>query len=235
MSTAERPLDDLDGLHATDGVDGTDGARPVLWTGDLGTLHEQSRRALLEILRGPYLSGRRRPQLWAALLADETAIRSRLHDLFLDLVIEPVDEFAFARKVRTDDVDVPTLLRSESLTFLDTAMLLVLRQLLLAAPGDGRVIVGQDEIYERLDVYRTGDESTFRRNLNAAWGRMTNRFRVLHTIDGQGGDEQRAEISPVIKVVLDHDTVVALTAEYEQRASGASHRPDEPADDEAPT
>ena len=32
-----------------------------LWEGDHGTLHESSRRALLEVLKGPYLSGSRRP------------------------------------------------------------------------------------------------------------------------------------------------------------------------------
>ncbi|TYL55305.1 DUF4194 domain-containing protein [Nocardioides sp. BGMRC 2183] len=188
-------------------------AKPTLWTGDLGTLQEQSRRALLEIVKGPYLSGARRPQLWAALLADEDSIRAQLHNLFLDLVLDPVDEFAFVRKVRTTELDVPSPLRTESLTFLDTAMLLVLRQLMLAAPGEQRVIVGQSEIYERLDVYRTGDRSTFARNLNAAWNRMLNKFRVLHSVG-----EDRAEISPVVKFLLDHDLVVALTGEYRRIA-----------------
>ncbi|QOR69186.1 DUF4194 domain-containing protein [Ruania alkalisoli] len=188
-----------------------------LWSEDLGTLAEQSRRALLEIVRGPYLSGQRRPVLWAALIADEHAIRSRLHDLFLDLVIDRVDEFAFARKVRTTEIDVPSPMRTESLNFLDTAMLLVLRQLLLASPGESRVIVGQDEVYERLMVYRTGDEKTFRGNLNGAWGRMANRFRVIHVVE-----EDRAEISPVLKFILDHDRVRALTEQFQNIAAGAT-------------
>lgn len=193
----------------------------TLWTGDTGTLHEQSRRVLLELLRGPYLSGARRPQLWAALLADEETIRSRLHDLFLDLVVDPVDEFAFTRKARTTELDAPSALRAENLTFLDTAMLLVLRQLLLAAPGERRVIVGQKEVYERLDVYRTSDESTFARNLNASWGRMMNKFRVIHA----AGDE-RAELSPVLKFLVDHDLVVELTDQYTRLA--AAHGDTEP-------
>ncbi|MDQ6527393.1 DUF4194 domain-containing protein [Nocardioides sp. LHD-245] len=192
-------------------------AEARLWSEDLGTLAEQSRRALLEIVRGPYLSGQRRPVLWAALIADEHAIRSRLHDLFLDLVIDRVDEFAFARKVRTTEIDAPSPMRTESLNFLDTAMLLVLRQLLLASPGESRVIVGQDEVYERLMVYRTGDEKTFRGNLNGAWGRMANRFRVIHVVE-----EDRAEISPVLKFILDHDRVRALTEQFQNLAEGAT-------------
>lgn len=192
-----------------------------LWQGDTGTLHEQSRRALLRLLQGPYLSGTSHPQLWAALVADERAIRSRLHDLFLDLVVDPVDEFAFTRKVRTRDLDVPQALRSERLTFADTVMLLVLRQLLLSAVGERRVIVGQDEVFERLAVYRDGDEVTYQRNLNAAWNRMKNRFRVVHDV----GDE-RVEISPVVKFLVDENQVAALTAVYAGLAQGTTVEPE---------
>lgn len=191
-----------------------------LWEGDHGTLHESSRRALLEVLKGPYLSGSRRPQLWAALLADEQSIRSRLHDVFLDLVIDRDDEFAFTRKVRAPDLEVPSAVRAEGLTLVDTAMLLVLRQLLLAAAGEPRVIVGKDDVFERLLVYRTGDAATYQRTLNAAWGRMMNRFRVIHPVD-----EDRAEISPVVKFIVDHDLARSLTEEYRRLAEGSA--PDE--------
>ena len=53
--------------------DDTPDATPRLWTGDTGRLHDQSRRALLRLLQGPYLSGRAQPQLWSALVADEAA------------------------------------------------------------------------------------------------------------------------------------------------------------------
>lgn len=192
-------------------------APDAMWDGDLGTLRESSRRALLEVLKGPYLSGRRRPQLWAALIADERAIRSRLHDLFLDLVIDRQDEFAFTRKIRVAEIDAPSALRAESLTLVDSIMLLTLRQLLLAAVGESRVIVGKDEVFERLLVYRTGDAQTYQRTLNAAWGRMMNRFRVIHAVD-----EDRAEISPVVKFIVDHELATALREEYRKLAADSS-------------
>lgn len=196
-----------------------------LWDGDLGSLRESSRRALLEVLKGPYLSGRRRPQLWAALVADESAIRSRLHDLFLDLVIDRQDEFAFTRKVAVPEIDAPSALRAESLSLIDSIMLLTLRQLLLAAVGEARVIVGRDEVFERLLVYRTGDAQTYQRTLNAAWGRMANRYRVLHPVD-----EDRFEISPVVKFIVDHDLATALQEQYDRLAADDSAP--EPASDE---
>src|SRR5690606_12698218 len=99
---------------------------------------ERSRRALLELVRGPYLSRARSPQNWSSLLADETVIRSRLNDLFLELVLDRDSEFAFVRNAESTEIQVPRAVRSESLTFIDTAMLLALRHTLLNEEGRGR-------------------------------------------------------------------------------------------------
>ena len=133
----------------------------------------------------------------------------------------------FTRKVRTTELEVPSAVRSESLTLVDTVMLLVLRQLLLSAPGMPRVIVGKDEVYERMLVYRTGDKATYQRTLNAAWGRMMNRFRVIHPVD-----DDRAEISPVVKFIVDGDLARTLTQQYRELAQDRELAPEaRPADD----
>ncbi len=198
-------------MNATEHGQAEPGGRneAALWRNDTGTLHETSRRTLLHLLKGPYLSGTTHSNLWTALLADEAAIRSRLHDLFLELVIDRDDEFAFVQKVHTDELDVPTALRNEPLTFLDTAMLLTLRQILLASGGEHRVIIGKEEVYEQMQVYRNGDEVTFERNLNSAWGHMKDRYRILHK-----AADDRVEISPVVKFLIDADRVRELTAIY---------------------
>ena len=67
----------------TDSPDTDAAAATALWPGDTGVLGEQPRRAMLELIKGPYLSGVKAPALWSALLADEVGIRSRLHELFL--------------------------------------------------------------------------------------------------------------------------------------------------------
>ena len=183
-----------------------------LWRGDTGTLRERSRRALLELVRGPYLSRMRSPQNWSAMLADETVIRSRLNDLFLELVLDRDSELAFVRNVESTLIQVPRAVRSESLTFIDTAMLLALRHILLNEEGRGRAIVGQGELYEILDVYRTADrdQTDFRKRLNAAWSKMVNKLRILHLVS-----DDRAEISPVVRMLVDADQVDALQAVYD--------------------
>lgn len=184
-----------------------------VWPGDTGELPDRTRRVLLRLIRGPYLSGAREPQLWSVLLSDESVLRSRTADLFLELVIDRDNEFAFVRNAPSEDA--PKAVRSERLTFLDTAMLLILRQTLLSEEGRGRVIVGQSEIFEQLTVYRTPDrdEKDFLSRLNSSWHKMQNKLRVLHPV---GTD--RAEISPVLRLIVDADQVRAITAEYQRIA-----------------
>jgi len=201
-----------------------------LWEGDTGVLGEQPRRALLELIKGPYLAGVKSPALWSALLADEAGIRSRLDELFLELVLDRVGEFAFVRNVSTTELKVPSAVRSAALTFLDTAMLLVLRQMLLAGEGEGRVIVGRDDVFEQLRVYRTvdRDESDFARRLNSSWLNMKNKLRVIH----QAGADDRAEISPVLRLIVDAEQIQAIGAEYRRIAAAGGAVPMDIPDDE---
>ena len=223
-SLRARPAGDEPTGNGPTGNEPTDAASATaLWAGDSGVLGEQSRRALLELVKGPYLSGAKAPALWSALLVDEPAIRSRLHELFLELVIDRVGEFAFVRNVETNEIAAPRTVRTAALTFLDTAMLLVLRQSLLAGESEARVIVGQEEIFEQLRVYRTADrdEADFDRRLNASWQTMKNKLRVIH----QAGTEDRAEISPVLRLIVDAEQVAAIGAEYRRIAVGAGAAP----------
>lgn len=208
-------------------VDESDGARTAgspdlvastdadggLWPGDTGGLIERSRRALVDLVKGPYLARARRRELWEALLADERAIRSRLHDLFLDLVIDRDHEFAFVQPAPFDGA--PEVVRSRSLTFMDTAVLLILRQTLLTEEGRGRVIVGQDELIDQLSVYRKGrDEADFRKRVNASWSNMLT-LGLLHSTE-----EGRAEISPIVRFLIDAERVGQIQAAYDAVAGG---------------
>ncbi|WP_245631507.1 DUF4194 domain-containing protein [Curtobacterium ammoniigenes] len=171
-------------------------------------------------MRGPYLSGAREAQLWSVLLSDQDVIRSRLADLFLELVLDPDNEFAFVRNAPAEGA--PRAVRSEPLTFLDTAMLLVLRQTLLSEEGGGRVIVGQAEVFEQLAVFRTADrdEKDFTSRVSSSWHKMQNKLRVLHPVG-----EDRAEISPVLRLLVDADQVRAITAEYQRIAREGAGEP----------
>src|SRR5260370_24156933 len=130
-------------------------ASPVmLFAGDSGELPQETRRVLVQLLAGPSLDGRRHPKLWAVLVRDEALIRSRLSELFLDLVIDADMQVAFTRQADAGDLETPVLLRRAQLTFLDSILLLHLRQRLTQAHAQGeRAVISVHEIIEHLSVY----------------------------------------------------------------------------------
>ena len=100
----------------------------VYYLGDTGRLPLDARRALCQLLIGPSIDQLRHAKLWPALIRSEAAIRSSLADLFLELVLDRDSGVAFTRQADTEDVDAPVLLRTSPLTFIDSVLLLYLRQ-----------------------------------------------------------------------------------------------------------
>ena len=142
------------------------------------------------------------------------ALRSRLHDVFLELVVDEDAGIAFTRHVRPDneDVKVPPVLRTEALTHLQTAILLQLRhELGMSTPGE-RVVVGEDELYGAISYVRAvdnRDESGFKKRFTAAVNTIR-KYSLLTDTETEG----RWEVSPVLRHIFDADTVHALREEY---------------------
>ena len=199
----------------------------ALWDGDNGTLREPSRRVLVQLLRGPYLSASRHGNLWTALLSDEDAVRSSLADLFLDLVTDHAAQVAFVRNTSAD-VDAPKVMRTATLTFLDTALLLHLRQTLLQESGGRITIVGADEVADQLQVYRGKDNADiagFSKRINSSWQKMV-KYGLLAATSTEG----RFEVSPVLRLVFGAEEIAAVQAEYRRLAAevepGSAELPD---------
>ncbi|GAB3518958.1 DUF4194 domain-containing protein [Arthrobacter monumenti] len=194
------------------------GSAAGLWDGDTGTLREASRRTLVQLLRGPYLSAARHPNLWSALLADEAEIRARLADMFLELVADHEAQIAFVRNAGAD-VDAPKVIRTATLTFLDTALLLHLRQQLLHEASGAKAIVGADEVADQLQVYRgkdNADPAGFAKRINSSWQKMV-KYGLLAPTTTEG----RFEISPVLRLVFGPDEIAAVRAEYRRLSENA--------------
>lgn len=190
-----------------------------LWTGDNGTLSYDSRRALVQLLKGPLVRESRHPDLWSAIITDTAALRSRMADVFLDLIVDEDAGIAFSRMVTPDnDVTVPAVLRTDRLKHVDTLILLHLRnELGLSAPGE-RVIVDIEELRDQVRSYQRSDdldESGFNKRFNAAINRIRNTYNLLDDTETQG----RYEVSPVLRHILDVDTVTALRDEYARFAA----------------
>ena len=118
--------------------------------GDTGKLPLDTRRVLVQLLTGPLIDGRRHANAWGVVLRDEAALRSFMHELFLDLVLDRDQQVAFLRQVSSTEVDIPILLRRNTLSFIETALLLFLRQRLTQAENQGERAVL--DLQEMLDL-----------------------------------------------------------------------------------
>ena len=187
-----------------------------LWDGDTGELAPESRRVLVQLVKGPYVSAERHGEAWRTLLADTPAIRSRLADLFLELLLDEVHGVAFVRNAQPDEANAPQVVRTLPLTFMDTAMLLFLRRELLRGSGTSRVFVGKDEVYEHLQAYRAAestDEAGYGKRIDSSWKKL-----VAQNILLKADTEDRYEISPILRLVLSPEQIRAIEDEYQALA-----------------
>ena len=113
-----------------------------------------------------------------------------------------------------EDLDVPILLRKASLTFLETALLLFLRQRLTQADAQGeRAVVSLDEMQEHLSVFERDsnpDHAKFERQMVNAVDKAK-KLSLLQFIRGSG---ERYEVSPTLKLLFSAEEIQALTRTY---------------------
>ncbi len=199
-----------------------------LYQGDSGELSLDTRRVLVQLLIGPSLDSQRHSKLWPILIRDEAAIRSHLSELFLQLVIDRDLRVAFTRQAETGDLEVPRLLRRANLTFLDSILLLHLRQQLIQAEAHGdRAVVSTDEIVESLGVYEQAgdtDRALFEKRIHASIEKIK-KHSILRKIRSS---EDRFEISPTLKLLFSAEEIQELTRIYrDMQAPNASSEQDD--------
>ena len=215
-------------------------AAPVtLFEGDSGELELETRRVLVQLLAGPSLDGRRHAKLWPVLVRDEALIRRRLSELFLELVMDLDLQVAFTRQADAGDLETPVLLRRAQLTFLDSIMLLYLRQRLTQADAQGeRAVISVDEIVEHMSVYERStntDRAGFNKRIQAS----IEKIKAHSILQKIRASEDRFEISPTLKLLFSAEAIQSLTRTYQRMAAaeavtpGPISDPNDDPDDEA--
>jgi hypothetical protein len=206
--------EDLDALTAEDDGQAADVDVEVRFAGDTGTLPVAARRVLVRLLQGPSVDARRHEKLWEALKRHEPALRSRLHDMFLDLTVDNESRVAFLRQVTSDEVDVPILLRRNALSFLESVLLLFLRQKLTHSDAQAeRAVVDSLEMQEYMRAYERSenvDSSRFGRQMDGA----IEKAKKLGLLIKLPGAEERFEVSPTLRLLFPVEEIQALTLAY---------------------
>jgi hypothetical protein len=191
-------------------------AKP-LFPGDTGTLALDTRLALCKLLQGPFIDAE--SPHWKAVLRDEAILRTRLSDVFLELMLDRERLVAFTRQAQTEDLDTPVLLRSLPLTFIESVLVLHLREKLIdAETRHERAVVDEEGLLEALSLFAepSGDAVATRKRLNAAIEKMR-RNNILTNIKGP---ERRMEISPALRLLFTANDVEELGRVYRKIAAG---------------
>lgn len=188
----------------------------VLYSGDTGRLPLDARRVLVQLLAGPSVDRKRHSNLWPALLQHQDVIRSRLSELFLELVLDTDLEVAFTRRADTGDLDAPILLRRAPLTFIQSVLMLYLRQLITEAAARGeRAVVSGEEMLEQMRLYEHSDNSDpagFEKRVRTA----IDKVKDNSIISPIRGSDDRYEISPTLKLLFSAEEISALKRQYEK-------------------
>ena len=197
-----------------------------LYAGDTGTLPALTRQVLVHLLKGPYFERSRSERLWQELKVREKLIRSRLSDLYLDLLVDDELGVAFCRKPDLGDHDAPSLLNTVRLRFLDSAVLLELRDQLMRARANGeRAVVTSADVAEMLRLFDRSagtNDRIFQQHFKAILRRLTER-RILLTL--KSGDAM--EISPVLPLLFPTAAIDELKNAYLRRILEDAKTPEE--------
>ena len=184
-----------------------------LYPDDTGTLTAPQRRAFQELLRGPFVSSLKAPEIFATVSDSRKELASQLDNLFLDLVVDDQAGVAYTRARETDVPEQRSIVRTMSLTFMDTVVLLWLRHELVKTSPNERTLVDEDDAYEATVPYqpsRGTDHTAQRKQFTATWNKMKNNSIVNETpVAG------RFEVSPLLRIVFSAEHVAQVERSYQ--------------------
>jgi hypothetical protein len=180
-----------------------------LFAGDRGALDAEVRRVLVRLLQRRFLLADRAPALWRTLLENQPVIESRLHDLFVHLVVDHDRGVAYKRQLRSAELEVPVLLRDEAYSRAETLVLVHLRTVFQRERGAGEASVRVDvEELEQTALSYFDSEDTnvagHQREIRAAVARLAKEGLIEEESEG------RYRVTPLVEIVLSNERLVEL-------------------------
>ena len=191
-----------------------DNESTTLYEGDTGTLTSGQRRALAELIRGPYVSMLTSPEIFSIVSSSREVLAQQLDNLFLTLIIDDNAGVAYTKTWEADHPDKRAMLRTLPLKFVDTVVLLHLRKALIHTNPNERTIVDENEVFEATLPYQAAegtDHTKQRKRFEAAW----NKFKK-NSIEVKTPTTGRYEVSPVLRILFSAEEIAAVTASYQQ-------------------
>ncbi|MEW2144176.1 DUF4194 domain-containing protein [Micromonospora vinacea] len=180
-----------------------------LFAGDAGTLDADVRRVMVQLLRRKFLLAEKNPAQWRTLLENQQIIESRMHDLFVRLVVDHDRGVAYKQQVRSVELDVPILLKDDPYNRAETLVLVHLRTVFQRERGTGETSARVDieELEQTVLTYFDPHDH----NLARRQQEVRNAVQRLVT-EGLLAEESagRYRITPMVEVVLSTEKLAEL-------------------------
>jgi hypothetical protein len=157
---------------------------------------------------------------WDGILTYENDLRTRLDEMYLDLIVDHEAEVAFKRQ--QDGDDVPRVLRRERALTRDASFVLIFlrREYAFADPDDGPVVITREQIGEFLRAYREegdSDDARFSRRVDAAINALVKPWQIL---EPDTAAEYLFTVSPVVVPLVGVDEMHRFEGAFSQAAAG---------------
>ena len=201
-----------------------------LFAGDRGVLDHDIRRVLVRLLQRRFLLKDRSRDDWKVLLDNQQVIESRLNDLFVRLEIDHDRGVAYKSQVRSDELDVPILLRDDAYSRAETLVLVHLRTVYQReySAGEQSARVDVEEVEQTVLTYFAESDGNTARRQKAIRGALQ-RLRNEGVIEEES--EGRYRISSLVEIVLSSERLRELAAWLRDTAETRNRPVDEAATD----
>ena len=195
---------------------------PSEWfAGDTGTLDVDVRKVLVRLLQRRFVLADKDPAQWRTLLENQQIIESRLHDLFVRLVVDHDRGIAYKQQVRSAESDVPILLKDDPYNRAETLVLVHLRTVFQRERGTGETSARVDieELEQTVLTYFDPDDHNLargQREIRSAVERLAKEGLLAEESAG------RYRITPLVEVVLSTEKLTELSRWLRERNEAAS-------------
>ncbi len=187
-----------------------------------GKLSPEARRALVSLLKHGVVLAAQKSKLFEAICRYQSAVRDHLADVYLKLVLDEKTGVAFVAGLDESDADDEkegvSLITRRTLSLYDTLLLLVLRKHYQEreSVGEQRIIIDIERIEASLTPFLplTNSMKADRRKLVAALNKMLEK-RLLTKVRGSN---DRLEITPIIRYVVNAEFLEKMLKEYQDLA-----------------
>ena len=185
-----------------------------------GRFSPELRSALVELMRSGVVLASAKPKIYELLCHHRALIEDHLADMYLRLLIDPPAGIALLLQQQDqtdfeDEEECSALISRRTLTLYDTLLLLVLRKHYQQrqSVGEQQVIIDIDRIESQLAPFLplTNSSHSDRRKLSGAITKMKEK-KLLSPVRG---DDERLEITPVIRYVVSAEFLERMLAEYQ--------------------